>query len=132
MYASPVRRTLIAAAWIAATAIPLLVSIVFTFGCCVLPFHRVMHRIVPLCDLVMRSMNHDDDRQQPLPAREKQEPARRVAGALPGSVRLPIAATVQQRLTQSPVTDYRSFISLGAVRCDRDVGLHLWVVSLLI
>jgi hypothetical protein len=38
------RRTAIAAAWIAGTTVPLLAAVVFVFGCCVLPFHGYIHR----------------------------------------------------------------------------------------
>jgi hypothetical protein len=30
------------------------------------------------------------------------------------------------------ITAYRNFIALGAVRCDRDVGLHVLIVTFLI
>src|SRR5438105_15198488 len=38
-HSPPMRRTVIAAAWIAGTTIPLLAATIFVFGCCVLPFH---------------------------------------------------------------------------------------------
>jgi hypothetical protein len=40
----------------------------------------------------------------------------------------PLASiALEQRLDPIAVTGYRSFISHGAVRCDRDVGLHVLV-----
>src|SRR6266849_3953183 len=47
------RRTAIAAAWIAGTTVPLVGAVVFLFGCCVLPFHAYIHKAIPLCHLAM-------------------------------------------------------------------------------
>src|SRR5438034_6026949 len=69
------KRTFVAAAWIAGSTIPLLVATVFIFGCCVLPFHGVIHRLMPLCQTAAAIMtgqhHHDPAAQVPMPAREK-------------------------------------------------------------
>ncbi|MEA2163529.1 MAG: hypothetical protein QOK37_1656 [Thermoanaerobaculia bacterium] len=127
------KRTLIIAAWITGSIVPLLASVVFVFGCCVLPFHRYVHRVMPLCRLAVDFIaphGHDDARKS-LPAREKQEPVRRIATSLPRVFQL-AAITNVQRATAIDATIYRSFISLGAVRCDQDVGLYLLDGTLLI
>ena len=133
---SSMRRRIIAAVWIAGATVPLLLATVFLFGCCVLPFHQVMHKLMPVCDIAtafMRGDVADHDATPAAPAREKQEPAKRIATQLPPVFRLP-AAAVPQRLTPTPAatTAYRSFITLGAIRCDRDVGLHVLVETFLI
>jgi len=112
------RRTAIAAAWIV------------LFGCCVLPFHRVIHKVMPLCGLARGILHHDQ--QQPLPARSKQEPVKRIATEVPRAFHLTTASAPPRRVASADATTYRSFIALGAVRCDRDVGLHLLVATLLI
>lgn len=130
------KRTAVAAAWIAGSIIPLLAATIFLFGCCVLPFHGVIHRLMPLCDMAANVMSghHDDGDhhdQTPMPAREKQEPAKRIASEVPDPFRL-VASMHAQLVAPTPATAYRSYISLGAVRCDQDVGLHLLVATFLI
>jgi hypothetical protein len=127
------RRTTIAAAWIAGTTIPLLISVVWVFGCCVLPFHGVMHKLMPVCSLainVMRGEHHDH--QQPVPARAKQEPVKRIASEAPRSFRLTMASTTPRAAVSADASTYRSFIAFGALRCDRDVGLYQLTATFLI
>ena len=127
------RRTVIAAAWVAGTTVPLLMSAVFVFGCCVLPFHAAIHRVLPLCHLatgVMGGGHHEH--QPPVPAREKQEPVKRLATNVPQSFRLAASTAAAPRIAPRDATAYRSFIALGALRCDQDIGLHLLAATLLI
>ena len=130
------RRTAIAAAWVIGATVPLLAAVVFVFGCCVLPFHGIIHKALPLCHLaidVMRGDHHDHhDGQTPMPAREKQEPVKRIATDLPRSFQVAVLSSVRLTAMSAVTTAYRSFISLGALRCDQDVGLHLLTGTLLI
>ena len=65
------RRIAIAAACVIGATIPLLTATVFIFGCCVLPFHNVIHKALPLCDLAAGFMRGEHHGQQtPAPARE--------------------------------------------------------------
>src|SRR4029077_14927934 len=127
---SIMRRTAIAAAWIAGATVPLLVSVVFLFGCCVLPFHAYIHKAMPLCSLAVGFLSgehaghHHGGAQQPLPAREKQEPVKRVATDLPRSFHLSAASPARPTPATIDASAYRSFISFGALRCDQDVGLY--------
>jgi hypothetical protein len=126
------RRRFVAAAWIAGATVPLLLATVFLVGCCVLPFHGVMHRLMPVCNMAMNAMKGHDDGQTPMPAREKQEPVKRVAVTLSEMTRtLPASAQSMRPLLPS-LTSYRSSISLGALRCDQDVGWYVLVVTFLI
>jgi hypothetical protein len=117
-------------------SVPLVAAVVFVFGCCVLPFHGMLHKAMPLCDLAVSFISgehHDHGEQQtPVPAREKQEPVKRIATDMPRSFPLAGAQASENRVAAADATTYRSFISLGAVRCDRDVGLHIFVATFLI
>lgn len=131
-----VKRRVIAAVWITGATVPLLLATVFVFGCCVLPFHQIAHKLMPVCDLAANMMrgghgSHGDHDAVPPPAREKQEPLKRFVTEVPAVFRLAVAA--EERIAApSTSTAYRSFISLGATRCDRDVGLHVLVETFLI
>lgn len=126
------RRTLIAVAWLTGTTVPALAAVVFYFGCCVLPFHAYIHKALPLCHLAVAVMSGEHQQQQPMPAREKQEPVKRMATTVPRTLPLAALAFVRRASTPVDATAYRSFISLGALRCDQDVGLHLLTHTLLI
>lgn len=121
-----VRRTFVIAAWIAGATVPLLVATVFVFGCCVLPFHGVVHKLMPLCSVMTDVMRGDDSSGHAATPPSKQEPVKRIRSVAPSSFRLVSIAT-EQRFDPAMVTGARSFLSQGAVRCDRDVGLHLLV-----
>ena len=128
------RRRFIAAAWIAGATIPLLAT-VFLVGCCVLPFHHVVHRLMPVCAMAMNVVNGnhaDHSAQTPAPAREKQEPVKRIATVMQSPFRLAASDGARPSLAPSASNGYRSFISLGAVRCDQDIGLHVLVDTFLI
>lgn len=123
------RRRLLAAVWIAGATVPLLMATVFLVGCCVLPFHNVVHKLMPLCEMaadVLRG-EHEHDAEPQTPAREKQEPVKRITSLVPVTQRLAVHSVAHPVAPSSPQTGYRSFITLGAVRCDRDVGLHVLV-----
>ena len=132
------KRSLIATTWMVATGVPLLVSVVFLFGCCVLPFHEVAHKLMPICDVAASLLrgdhgDHRDEAQQgSVPAREKEQPVKRLLTEIPSSYRLVASATHVRADSANAATGYRSFISLGATRCDQDVGLYVVVETLLI
>jgi hypothetical protein len=121
------KRRVVAAVWIAGATVPLLLATVFVVGCCVLPFHNVMHKVMPVCAMALEAMRGDHDAQAPVPAREKQEPAKRIATVVAPMFRLTMSDVARQTLAPSPVSGYRSYIAQGAVRCDQDVGLHVLV-----
>jgi len=127
----------IAAAWIAGVTVPALAATVFLVGCCVLPFHGLIHKVMPLCEIAAHMMRgeHGQDHHhdaQPVPVPEKQEPVKRLVKLL-----LPVqnsAAMTVDVPSPSPATTpaaYRSFITLGAARCDDDVGGRLASLNIL-
>ena len=136
-YRPQMKRTAIAAAWVLGTTVPLVAAVVLLFGCCVLPFHGAIHKAMPLCHLAIdfisgEHADHHDGAQQPLPARAKQEPVKRIATEVPRSFQLAGLTPALRAAAPTDTNAYRSFISLGALRCDQDVGLHLLVGTLLI
>ena len=129
------RRKAIAAAWIAGTTVPLVLATLFLVGCCALPFHGVIHRLMPICEMAASVIRGDHDEHEttpPSPAREKQEPVRRIATEVPNLFRLAAVGVETRAVAPTATSGYRSFITLGAVRCDRDVGLHVLVETFLI
>jgi hypothetical protein len=131
------RRKVIAAAWVTGATVPLLFATVFLVGCCVLPFHNIAHKLMPICDMAANIMRgdhtaHEHEATPPPPAREKQEPVKRIATEVPNVFRLAAIGGAPRAITPTATTAYRSFITLGAVRCDRDVGLHVLVETFLI
>lgn len=130
------KRRLIAAAWIVGATGPLLLATVFIFGCCVLPFHHIAHKLMPVCDFaasLMRGDAHGEHagHHEATPPPEKQ-PLKRLVTRVPAVFRLAAMTAEPRLLAAAPATSYRSFITLGAVRCDRDVGLHVLVETFLI
>ena len=119
---------------------PLLLATVFLVGCCVLPFHQVAHKLMPICDMAASLIRgehgghgQEHDALPPSPAREKQEPVKRIATEVPNMFRLAaIGDEATRAIAANATTGYRSFITLGAMRCDRDVGLHVLVATFLI
>jgi hypothetical protein len=131
------RRTAIAAAWVFGATVPLVAAVVFVFGCCVLPFHGYIHKALPLCHVALHIIGgehagHRDAAPQPMPARAKQEPVKRIATSIPRSYQLVALSSVHHAAASVPLSGYRSFISLGALRCDQDVGLHVLTRTFLI
>jgi hypothetical protein len=121
-------RRLIAAAWIAGATVPLLAGTLYLFGCCVLPFHAAMHALMPVCEM---AASHEDAPAS-TPAPEKEAPVKRIVSSLPDTFRFASAASTRFAAAPSASTSYRSFITLGAIRCDRDVGLHVLVRTFLV
>lgn len=113
------KRTAIAAAWVAGATIPLLMAAVFVFGCCVLPFHHVIHKVMPLCHTAVAMLMGGHQEEKAPPAK-----AQRFDTEAPQSARLRVVDAARIH-TSTAIKHYRSFITLGAVRCDRDVGLHV-------
>jgi hypothetical protein len=67
--------------------------------------------------------HHHDNQTPPLP--EKHEPATRVVKFLrPTGIMSPAVVLVASSPATTPAA-YRSFITLGAARCDDDVGARL-------
>jgi hypothetical protein len=115
------RRALIVFAIVAGTAVPALLAAARAFGCCALPFH--------LCRLA--AMHGAAPQQQPASPVHAPKTLRVDVRIVPlAGLTMPPAHGVT--LPPPRAAAYRSFISLGAVRCDRDVGLHALLAVFLI
>ncbi len=127
------KRRVVAALWITGATVPLLMATVLVVGCCALPFHHVVHKLMPICDMALSMMRGDSDADAvpAVPARE-QEPVKRIATEVPHAFRLARVITESSVTASAMTTSHRSFITLGAMRCDRDVGLHVLVETFLI
>ncbi len=106
-------------------------------GCCILPFHGVVHRFVPLCEMAAAIVGghdaghgHGHDHDLPVVPTERQDGpgagARHEAGwrpaARPGLL-IALTATAERPLDSA--ARYRTLVSLGAIRLDEDVGARL-------
>lgn len=118
------RRFSIVVAWIAFACIPTIVISVLIFGCCALPFHRVIHRVFPVCTGIMKT--HESH----TPTTPATVAAKRVPVVFAKTA--PKTATVTLPLVPRPAPRPRDLMKLGALRCDDDVGLHLLLLTLLI
>ena len=130
------RNRIVAAVWVAGATLPLLAAAVFLVGCCILPFHGLMHKLMPLCETAASIVagghgEHDHDTTPATPVREK-EPVKRLLTVLTTTSPIDSVARVSAPLAATASAAPRSFMSLGAVRCDQDVGLHLLDVTFLI
>ena len=124
-------RTLTLLAWSAGTLIPAMLAVVFLFGCCALPFHRVVHRYLPLCGGIVKLLATAPPTNAGAPTPTTAPPAKVRA------VRVEASATVttdtrMSRIEPPARPSLRSWITLGALRCDRDVGWHLLLAVFLI
>src|SRR5260370_35901303 len=115
------RSKWIAAVWIAAITIPALMASVFLIGCCALPFHGVIHKVMPLCEIAAHVMrgehgddHHHDNQTAPLP--EKHDPANRTMKFLrPTGITPPAVVLVATSPAPTPAAN-RSFITPDARR----------------
>jgi hypothetical protein len=125
-------RKLIAAIWIMGSAATALILATFLFGCCALPFHRVLHRAFPICSYAVGILTgghhggHGRDATPATPAQSKAAPA--IAKVLPAKVDAWSSGLASQRLLLSPTAQNERALptlkSLGALRIDDDIGLH--------
>ena len=110
------------------STIPLVMAAVFLFGCCVLPFHHVLHRVMPLCQIATGILNghRDDGDRHPSPAppakQKTANPQLLTTLRLKESPVRSMSFAVARDAARSRIA-FRSFITLGAARCDQDVGL---------
>ena len=117
-------RTLTILAWSAGTLIPAALMIVFLFGCCALPFHRVVHRYFPLCGGIVKLLATAGPVNAGAPA-PATPAASKVRVVRTGAIAAVTTVARTSRIAPLPRPSLRSFVTLGAIRCDRDVGWHV-------
>lgn len=120
------KRAAVATSIVLGATVPVLAATIFILGCCVLPFHNVIHSVAPLCTMAagMMSGGHDGDHQnEPVPASEKQNQTVKSPTEL--TARFSLVTQDFSRRGSLPAAErqrLRDLISLGALRCDQDVG----------
>lgn len=132
------RRRLVALTWLAAAALPLALAVVLV-GCCALPLHGLVHRLLPLCDTVEAVLaahhegGHEQQEQPAAPPAQKQDAPDGIRLAWKSDARSALAPSAATTATR-PVPDVvacRSQTAPGAFRCDDDVGTRLALLDTL-
>jgi len=121
------KRAAIAMGLLTGITLPALIVTVFFFGCCVLPFHQVMHHLMPICNMAGQLMPGLDGEQQSspaTPASESGKGSQLLRALVPQHYSFAAPDRPRTALTCSPALP-RSFMSLGALRCEDDVGLQI-------
>jgi hypothetical protein len=124
-----VKRIFLAGLCFAGVAVPAMVTSVFVFGCCALPFHKTIHRLFPVCGGMVKALAPESHHDQTTPPKGNANPS--IAHAifakrLPSFTFFSSPAAIVQPLR--PIDR----IAQSAMRCDDDVGLHLLLALLLI
>lgn len=125
------RRAALVAIALAGATVPAFLAALLLFGCCVLPLHRQIHQVVPLCHIAAKlTQGTGETRDQSTPAQEKQV-SKKVFTELTSRFAMTRQLGTLTPLVASFPADHRSFITLGAVRCDEDVGMRLLLLDTL-
>src|SRR5215210_7705476 len=103
---STMRRRVIAAVWIVGATVPLLLGTVFLVGCCVLPFHHIVHKLMPVCEMAVNAVRGDHGSHDSTPAREKEAPAKRIVTTVPRVYRLAVANGAERAPAPAAATAY--------------------------
>ena len=114
---------------LAGVAVPAVVTSVFVFGCCVLPFHRTIHRLFPICGGIVKVLTPESHHQQTTPPRDHSKAS--FARAI-FAKRLPSVAFFSSPAAASQPLRPIDRLAQSAMRCDDDVGLHLLLAILLV
>jgi hypothetical protein len=132
------RRRVVVLSWLAATAVPAALAVVL-IGCCALPFHGLVHRLLPLCDMAEMALaahhhgNHDGHEEPAAPPAQKQDgqdgPRLAWKSEGRGSFGATFAAVATPHVPLEVV--HRSQTAPGAFRCDDDVGTRLALLDTL-
>lgn len=124
-------RRILTVALLGGALLPLLAAVMI-FGCCVLPFHHLVHKVLPLCSSAAQLLAHADDRVAPrdaLPVAPKPHPKRvdnTDCTLFPASLARCATNAMQGVIAlsaSSPQSRPRNAVSPGALRVDDDVGL---------
>jgi hypothetical protein len=117
-------RRIAALLWLTSAFAPSIVSFILAFGCCVLPFHKSVHRVMPACHVAMQLASPVKDEDESTPAEPRDDRAQRFAAAASPRLRfVPVTMAAMNVTSSLSPTFMRSSFSPGAARCDSDVGL---------
>ena len=131
------RRRIVVLTWLAATAAPVALAVVL-IGCCALPFHGLVHRLLPLCDMAETALtahhhgDHEGHEPPAAPPAQKQDGQDGPRLAWKSEARGTFFVTVAAVATRVPqAVAHRSQTAPGAFRCDDDVGTRLALLDTL-
>jgi hypothetical protein len=132
------RQRLLVLTWLLATGVPVVLAVVL-IGCCALPFHGLVHRLLPLCNMAEVALtahhhgDHEGHDQPAAPPSRKQDgqDGPRIAwkSEARGSLLAPLAAWTPRQVSLQLAR--RSQVAPGALRCDDDVGTRLALLDTL-
>jgi hypothetical protein len=116
------KRIWIAGLLCASAIIPIVAMSAFLFGCCALPFHRVVHRYLPICGSIVRFMTPDSHHEStPRKVVTKKHSPISIVATKTGAVTI----RPTRQVSSATANRLRDQLSHGALRCDNDVGLLL-------
>lgn len=132
-----VKRTrLLAICWLLSAALVPAAAVMVILGCCELPFHALVHRAMPLCDMAATALAHHGGSNEhapaaPAPSRPDAKPTMDGAWRAPErpstNAPLALAATLPPPAAQPSLRT----LPIGAFRCDDDIGTRLAFVETL-
>ena len=111
------------------SGVPLVLALVLV-GCCALPFHGLLHRVMPLCAMAEAALtaHHEGTagHEHPATPPKKQDDQGQARPAVKPEPRASLLALTSGSLSSRPPSvALRSQLSPGAFRCDDDVGTRL-------
>jgi len=132
------RRTVVFT-WLMASAMPLMLAMAL-LGCCALPFHGTLHKVMP-CGMAQMALTPQPQgdhgghgsHQPAAPPAQKQDgqDGTRLAWKSEARQAAPLPATVGAIVDLPRPPADRSRVALGATRCDDDVGTRLALLDTL-
>lgn len=125
--------------WLLASSVPLVLAIVLV-GCCALPFHRLLHRVMPLCAMAVAALTahhhgeHDGHGEPPAAPAKRQDNPDAARLVWKSEARAPFLAPLASwTVHQAPrEAARRSQVASSALRCDDDVGTRLALLDTLL
>ena len=132
------RRRALVLGWLLASSVPLALALVLV-GCCALPFHGLVHRLMPLCAMAETALTahhhaeHDGHGDPPAAPAKRQDNPDGPRLVWKSEARAPfLAPLASSSLHQVPQeVARRSQLSPSALRCDDDVGTRLALLDTL-
>ena len=130
------RTRLLAVGWLLSGVLVPVAALMVILGCCELPFHALVHRAMPLCEMAATALadHHCGDEHAPAapaPSRPDAKPTMDRAWRAPERAStnppLALAATLPPPAAQPSLRT----LPIGALRCDDDVGTRLACVETL-
>jgi hypothetical protein len=119
------KKRIIVAGWLTWTTLSFIVTFACLFDCCSMPFQRLLHiGMPPHCSHMRMAAPQTPDDVRDAAAPGRSAPNGKAAPIAPHLV-ADTRAAVNGSTHLAPLHLRRTLIAHGALRCDRDVGLHL-------